>query len=149
MLSSIITALVVSLVVVIVGIVGYYMGTGRMPGAKLIQQAPPIETGTIDEGQANFMFFHAAWCPHCVQAQPKWASFKQMVQNSKYTYGNNRITFEDIPDTNKGKVALYQIKGFPTFKVQTKDKLFEMATVPSVENFRAFLTEALGPEKGA
>jgi thiol-disulfide isomerase/thioredoxin len=94
------------------------------------------------------MFFHASWCPHCKTASTEWASFKQLVSNSNYTYGYNKIIFEEIPDTNKGKIALYKVKAFPTFKVETKDKLFEMQAVPTVRSFRDFLIAALGAEKG-
>ena len=73
---------------------------------------------------------------------------KQFVKNSGYMYGGKKVTFEEInAETDKGKAALYDIKGYPTFKVQTSDKLYEMVGKPNVTNFREFLKKALGDEK--
>jgi thiol-disulfide isomerase/thioredoxin len=159
-MSSVTTAAITAILVVLVIILGYYLITGVWPGAKIIQQRPPGAPPTvqnqdkptpdviIDPGQAKFMFFYASWCPHCKDAEPIVQSFKQLVQNSNYTYGGHSITFEDINAyVDKGKSALYKIKAYPTFKVETKDGLYEMTGRPSVANFRAFLVSALGPEK--
>jgi hypothetical protein len=50
-------------------------------------------------------------------------------------------------DGDKGKAALYKITADPTFKVETNMKVFEFSGNPTVNNFRAFLKEVLGPEK--
>jgi thiol-disulfide isomerase/thioredoxin len=142
-----ITELVVSLIVVLVAIFAYYSITGTPPGARLVEQTPPVE-GKLDEGQANFMFFYATWCPHCRTAKDPWHSFKQLVENQGLRYGGHAITFEEInAEVDKGKSALYNIAAYPTFKVQTKDKLYEMIGAPNVTNFREFLKKALGSEK--
>lgn len=140
------TELIVSAIVVISFIGIYYLVTGTPPGARIIEQTPPV--GGLDSNQANFMFFYASWCPHCKTAQQPWHSMQQLVKNSGYTYGGKTVSFEEInAETDKGKTALYNIQGYPTFKVQTADKLFEMVGRPSVENFREFLKKALGDEK--
>ena len=140
------TELIVSAIVVI-GFIGiYYLVTGTPPGARIIEQVPP--TGGLDSNQANFMFFYATWCPHCKTAQQPWHSMKQLVKNSGYTYGGKTVSFEEVnAETDKGKAALYNIQGYPTFKVQTADKLFEMVGKPTTDNFREFLKKALGDEK--
>jgi thiol-disulfide isomerase/thioredoxin len=138
---------IVSLLVVVLAVWGYYLWTGTPPGAKLIEQTPPVSSG-LDDNQANLMFFYATWCPHCKTAQQPWRSLQQTIKNSGFKYGGKTVTFEDInAETDKGKSALYSIKGYPTFKIQTKDKLFEMVGRPSVTNFREFLKKALGDEK--
>jgi len=142
-----ITELIVSLIVVLGSIGIYYLWTGTPPGARIIEQEPPTSSG-LDDNQANFMFFYATWCPHCKTAQQPWHSMKQFVKNSRYTYGGKTVTFEEVnAETDKGKSALYDIKGYPTFKVQTSTKLYEMAGRPNVTNFREFLKKALGDEK--
>ena len=142
-----ISELIVSAIIVI-GFIGiYYWWTGTPPGARVIEQEPPISSG-LDDNQANFMFFYATWCPHCKHAEQPWHSMKQLVKNSGYKYGGKTVTFEEVnAETDKGKSALYNIKGYPTFKLQTSDKLFEMAGKPDITNFRKFLTIALGDEK--
>jgi thiol-disulfide isomerase/thioredoxin len=141
-----ITELIVSAIVVTLFIGVYYWVTGTPPGARVIEQEPPVASG-LDENQANMMFFYATWCPHCKHAQQPWRSFQEMVKNG-YSYGGKTVTFEEInAETNKGKAALHNISGYPTFKVQTKDKIYEMVGKPSASNFRDFLKKALGNEK--
>jgi thiol-disulfide isomerase/thioredoxin len=146
-MNSTITAIVVAVLIVLITILGYKLMSGIWPGAKIIQQRPSPDN-TIQPGTAKFMFFFASWCPHCKDAEPIVASFKQLLENSHYTYGGHSITFENINAyADKGKAALYNIKAYPTFKVETSDHLYEMTGPPSVPNFRAFLVSALGPEK--
>lgn len=152
-MSSVITALIVSTLVVLLSILGYYAYTGVWPGAKIIQQRPipqdrPTKDTEIEPGVVKFMFFFASWCPHCKDAEPEVKSLKQLVQTKNYTYGGHRVVFEEINAyADKGKAALYKIKAYPTFKVETAEQLYEMTGKPTVSNFRAFLISALGPEK--
>lgn len=144
-----IVELIVSAIVVTVIIWSYYMISGRPPGAKLIEQTPPVESG-LDDNHANLMFFYATWCPHCKHAEQPWRSLQQVIKNGKHTYGGKTVSFEQInAETDKGKTSLYSIIGYPTFKLQTKDKLYEMSGVPTVNNFREFLKKALGDEKAS
>ena len=142
-----ITEFIVSLIVVL-GFIGiYYLWTGTPPGSRIIEQEPPTASG-LDDNQANFMFFYATWGPHCKTAKQPWHSMQQLVKNSRYTYGGKTVTFEEInAETDKGKSALYNIQGYPTFKVQTSQKLYEMVGAPTTSNFREFLKKALGDEK--
>lgn len=142
-----IVELIISAMVVLSAIYGYYLVTGTPPGAKLIVQEPPVDSG-LDEGQANLMFFYATWCPHCKTAKQPFHSLKQLIKNDGLTYGGHTVTFEEVnAEVDKGKSALYNINAYPTFKLQTKDKLYEMSGAPNVANFRAFLKKALGDEK--
>jgi thiol-disulfide isomerase/thioredoxin len=139
--------LIISAIVVTVCIGVYYLVTGKPPGARVIEQDLPIASG-LDENQATFMFFYASWCPHCKDADQPWASLKQIVKNEDYTYGGKRVSFEEInAETNKGKSALYKINAYPTFKVVTDKKVYEMVGKPTVTNLREFLKKALGDEK--
>ena len=52
-----------------------------------------------------------------------------------------------IAESDKGKSALYKIKAYPTFKLETSEKVYEMKGPPSTASFRAFLISALGEEK--
>jgi thiol-disulfide isomerase/thioredoxin len=144
-----IVELIVSLIIVVLAIWGYYLWTGTPPGSRLIEQTPPVSSG-LDDNQSNLIFFYATWCPHCKTAQQPWRSLQQTIKNSNFKYGGKTVTFEEVnAETDKGKSALYSIQGYPTFKLQTKDKLFEMVGRPSVDNFREFLKKALGDEKAS
>ena len=140
--------LLVSLCAVGLFIVLYYVFTGVPPGAKVIQQAAPLTSNGLEPNQARFMFFYTTWCPHCKHAQQPWASMKELLKNRKYSYGGKEILFEEVnAEGDKGKAALYKINAYPTFKLETTDKMYEMVGKPSTASFRAFLINALGSEK--
>lgn len=142
-----IVELIVSLIVVLIAIFGYYSITGTPPGARILEQTPPVDGG-LDDGQAKMMFFYATWCPACRNAKGPYQSLQQLVKNQGLTYGGTHVSFEEInAEVDKGKSALYNIVAYPTFKIQTKDKLYEMVGAPTVTNFRDFLKKALGSEK--
>jgi len=146
-ISTIGIAFGVSVVVVLLVIVIYYFTRGIMPGSRTIVTSPPLEN-SMDENQSKFMFFYTPWCPWCKKAQQPWASLKELISNSNYTYGGKKVVFEEINcDSDKGKATLYKITGYPTFKVETNMKVFEFSGKPTVKNFRSFLKEVLGPEK--
>jgi len=144
MWSELVIAILVSLT--LIGI--YYAVTGVAPGARVIIGVPPLTSNGLDQNQAKFMFFYTTWCPHCKNAQQPWASFKEMFKTRTYTYGGKQISFEEInAEGDKGKAALYKISAYPTFKLETSDKLYEMIGPPNSATFRAFLINALGEEK--
>jgi len=117
-----------------------YLLKGSPPGARLMQM------GGESHGDDNpkLMFFYTTWCPHCHAAQPIWRSLKQL----NHSYGGHKIDYEEIDcDADKGKAAMYQIKGYPTFKLETADKVYQFEGKPDIPSLRAFLTSALGAEK--
>jgi hypothetical protein len=124
---------------------------GFPPGLQTYHVAtPPVSSNGLDTNQAKFMFFHTLWCPYCVQAQPIWASFKETLKNNPAMYGGKKVSFEEINcDTDKGKRALYKIDAYPTFKLETSDKLYTYSGKPSVQDFDKFLIETLGSKKSA
>jgi thiol-disulfide isomerase/thioredoxin len=147
-LTDVLTYAGISLLLVTISVLGYYLVTQTWPGSRLLISSPPVAHSGIDDDSAKFMFFYTTWCPWSKKAQTPWSSFKEQQKNTRYTYGGKTVTFEEInADSDKGKTALYQIKGYPTFKLETKDKVFEMKGAPTTESFREFLKNALGAEK--
>jgi thiol-disulfide isomerase/thioredoxin len=139
--------LIASLVTVVATIVIYYYITNVPPGAKLIIQEIPEFSEAVDKNTARLMFFWASWCPYCRQAWQPWKSLQQVIKNNKYKYGDKTIQFESInAEADVGKSDLYNIKYYPTIKVQTNEKLYEMVGHVNVKNLREFLTKALGKE---
>jgi hypothetical protein len=135
------------LVVVSIIIVGYRFTTGIWPGSRVIVQEPPEASPKVSDKNANFMFFYTEWCPYSKNAEDPWKSFKQMLQNNPKTYGGKTITFEEIDaEAEIGRAALYKVVEYPTFKLQTSDKVYQMLGKPSVATFRAFLISSLGKE---
>ena len=139
--------IVIPLILIVIVVFGYKMFSGVAPGSKLIVEDPPIQNNQ-DPNQATFMFFYTTWCPHCKKAQQPWSSMKELLKTRKYTYGGKTIFLEEInAESDKGKSALYKIKAYPTFKLETSEKVYEMKGPPSTASFRAFLISALGEEK--
>lgn len=141
------TEAIVALIVVVASIGLYYAITGTPPGARILEQEPPTDNG-LDSNQAKFMFFYASWCPYCKTAEQQVRSLKQLITNNGYTYGGKHVAFDEINgETDKGKKALYGITAYPTFKIETAEKIYTLVGRPSVEVFRDFLQKALGQEK--
>ena len=144
--------LLISLLVVLIMSVGFVLiykwRSGIFPASKIIITDPPIEHNGLEPTQAKFMFFYTSWCPHCKTAHSPWNTFKQQLKNNKATYGGNTVLFEEInAEVDVGKTALYKIKAYPTFKVETTKKVIEMKGVPDPLVFDQFLISALGPKK--
>lgn len=137
----------IALVVVVVVIVVYYYTKGVVPGASTyIESTPPTSNG-MDATTAKFMMFYTTWCPWSKKAQGPWASLKQKMKNTPVKYGGRSIIFEEInAEADEGKAALYTVSAYPTFKLETDTKVYEMIGKPEVSNFRAFLISALGQE---
>jgi hypothetical protein len=138
----------ITLALVAAAIVTYYLVWGIMPGASVLSVTePPMTNNGLDENQAKFMFFYTTWCPWSKKAQQPWASLKEIHKNTPKKYGTTTVLFEEVNAENEtGKSALYGIKAYPTFKLETKDKVYEMLGKPSVAAFRAFLITVLGKE---
>jgi thiol-disulfide isomerase/thioredoxin len=144
MIEYIQPALIAAITFLVV-IVVYRLVAGYYPGSKFIVQESPAPKNGLDSDQAKFMFFYTAWCPWSDKAQAPWASYKQMIKNQKATFGGKHIIFEEIDaDIDKGKAALYQIKQYPTFLLETQDKVYTLLAIPHSASFEAFLTGILG-----
>ena len=139
--------ILIALLVVAVSVIGYRFITGIWPGSRVIIQEPPENVPQVSDKNANFMIFYTEWCPYSQKAMEEWKSFKQMMTNSPKTYGGKTITFEEIDaDASKGRAAIYQVREYPTLKLQTKEKLYTMLGKPTPASFKAFLVAALGKE---
>lgn len=146
--SNIGIGLVIALIVVVGSIWIYNNVTGVMPGAKLV--LAPTTSGDpsdVDLNTAKFMFFYTTWCPHSRKAEGPWKSFQQIIKNTPRKYGGMTIQFEDVnAEGQTTKAALYGIQHYPTFKIQTKDSVYEFVGLPTVNNFRKALIDTFGQE---
>jgi thiol-disulfide isomerase/thioredoxin len=139
---------IVTLVTVVGAIVIYYFVWGVMPGASVVAVTdPPISTSGLEENQAKFIFFYTTWCPWSKKAEQPWASLKQIHKNSNKKYGGTTVIFEEVnAESETAKAALYGVKAYPTFKLETSTKVYEMLGKPSASAFKAFLITVLGQE---
>ena len=135
----------ITIVTFLVIVVVYRLVAGYYPGSKFIVEEAPAPTNGLDSDQARFMFFYTAWCPWSDKAQGPWKSYKQMIKNQKATFGDKNIIFEEVDaDIYKGKAALYQIKQYPTFLLETSGKVYTLIAIPHPATFESFLIGMLG-----
>ena len=95
----------------------------------------------------TFYFFQTSWCGWSKKAWPHWKELKRLMDNRKVTYGGKTVNLVEVDgDKSKDIVKRYHVEGFPSFRLQTPDQIFEYSGAPSVEKFRKFLSDALGQE---
>jgi thiol-disulfide isomerase/thioredoxin len=135
--------------VVVFGVfVGLYWGVrGFLPGSRVYEQDLP-GPNDLDKNNAVFRMFYVNWCPHCRDAKPKWDSLGQLFKNQVYTYGGKTVTLEKVNcELEKGKCARYKVNAYPTFKVETDQKVYEYVGPADPTVWRTFLGSALGREQ--
>jgi hypothetical protein len=141
MIETVIVVIITFIVVVVV----YRIIAGYYPGSKFIIEDPPLQHNGLDTNQARFMFFHTTWCPWSHKAWKPWNSFKQQMKNNSVKYGGKTILFEEIDaEADKGKAALYNVREYPSFKLETTEKLYVLQGVPDPATFNVFLVGTLG-----
>ena len=145
--TSVAVALGVTLVLFVVFVVIYRFVRGFMPGSRVLEQPLPGPSD-LDSQTAKFKLFYTNWGPHCTSAKPIWDSFETLIKNQGYTYGGKTVVIEKINcETEKGKCSRYQVDSYPTFKLETNQKLYEYQGPADQSVWRTFLSSALGPEK--
>jgi thiol-disulfide isomerase/thioredoxin len=97
--------------------------------------------------EVTFYFFYTTWCGWSKKARPQWNELKRMFENRKVTYGGKRVKLVEIDaETNADMTNRFHVKGYPSFRLQAPDQVFEYNGPPSVDKFRDFLTRTLGYE---
>ena len=100
-----------------------------MYGKQLLENKKHQDVSNVNnrKSQAEILFFHANWCPHCKKAEPEWAAFKEKYNGKLVNGAELKCTNHDCSDVdsseNVDKQALinkYNIKGYPTIKLITE-----------------------------
>lgn len=94
--------------------------------------------------QAEIMFFHTTWCPHCKTAKPEWDQLKAEYSNS--TINGSKVTFTEVDCTEEtpeveGMIQKFKIEGYPTIKLIKDGQVFEYDAKPTKEVMHDFLIE--------
>lgn len=97
--------------------------------------------------EPTFTMYYADWCGHCKTAKPE---FEKLVAKSPMDVNGVKckirlVSPEKQPELAKGK----QIKGFPTFLMETPDgKMVEYKGPRSTDGYLAFINKTLGGSEG-
>jgi len=90
-------------------------------------------------GDATFTMFGVDWCPHCVDAKPKFLSLGPTT-----TIGGHPVTCRYVnPESDKAAAAGFAIDGYPTFYLEKGGQKIKYDGPRSAEGFQEFLTEQL------
>jgi thiol-disulfide isomerase/thioredoxin len=91
----------------------------------------------------TFTMFYADWCGHCKKAKPDFVEF--MGDGTK-TIGSKTVKIEMVnADSGNPKVEAFQVKGYPTFCLQTTDgKITEFKGKRETAGYLEFLNTQLG-----
>ena len=136
--ALIILAVIAVIVVVVLILLGKYpemfpwLKQGFQSGGSV---APP--------SVPTFTMFYADWCGHCKKAKPDFVEF--MGDGTK-TIGDKTVKIEMVnADSGDPKVEAFQVKGYPTFCLQTTDgKITEYKGKRETAGYLEFLNSSLG-----
>ena len=125
----------------------YYMNSNKNEyGDNSIQvtNAGGIESG--EEGDAEIMFFHADWCPHCKKAKPEWEKVRSAYEDKGINGYNVQCTEVNCTDETpevQAMVEKYNIEGYPTIKLIKGDQLIDFEAKPTETTITQFLKTVL------
>ena len=129
-------AVVVVVVLIVLGKFPNVFGLkqGFQGGSSISAAAPSVPT---------FTMFYADWCGHCKKAKPDFVEF--MGDGTK-TIGSTTVKIEMVnADSGDPKVEAFQVKGYPTFCLQTTDgKVTEYKGKRETAGYLEFLNSSLG-----
>ena len=95
-----------------------------------------------DEKEAEVLFFHTEWCPHCKKAKPHWEQFKEKYEGK--IINNHRVLCKEYDcDKNEKLCDKYKIDGYPTIKMLKDGQIIEYDAKPTIENLTKFVESTL------
>lgn len=91
----------------------------------------------------TFTMFYADWCGHCKKAKP---DFEQFMGDGTVSFGDKTVKVEMVnADSGSPKLEKFQVKGYPTFCLQTPDgTITEYKGKREPEGYLEFLNQKLG-----
>lgn len=143
------TAAGFTLLLLLIFVVSYWALRGFMPGSRLVEM-PLVSPNDLDDNTVRFKLFHVTWCPYSREAVTSFKSFKGFIEEKGYTYGNKSVEIELIDcEDKKNECSLYSVDAYPTYKLETNNKMIEYKGPPNITAYREFLVKAVGKERGA
>jgi len=92
--------------------------------------------------EAELLFFHTTWCPHCKTAKPIWDDFKAEYENKPIK--GYKIIFTDIDCTEESAevemmMNKFKVEGYHTIKLIHNGQVIEYDAKPSRDTLLEFL----------
>jgi thiol-disulfide isomerase/thioredoxin len=132
--AMIVFAALAVLVVVVLIVLGKYPNLLKTKSGFKDLGAPSTPT---------FTMFYADWCGHCKKAKP---DFQQFMADGTIMIGQKTVIVEMVnADSGSPKLEAFQVKGYPTFCLQTPDgTVVEYKGKRETAGYLEFLNEQLG-----
>ena len=145
------TILLIVAVILLISIAGAYYYFYIVPSSNAMYRANnELNTQSSNGGngskEAEILFFHAEWCPHCKTAKPVWESLKSQYENK--TINGYKVIFTEINCTTENAevekmMDKYNVEGFPTIKLLKDGQIIEYDAKPTRETLDQFLNTVL------
>lgn len=113
--------------------------------SKEVYESATDDLQTADQ-QAEIIFFHTTWCPHCKTAKPEWDQLKAELNGS--AINGYKVTFTEVDCTEETPevemmVQKFKIEGYPTVKLVKDGQVIEYDAKPTKDTMHEFLTTVL------
>jgi len=134
--------IIISIIVfVLFAVFGYYMYT--LYGSPVINKKNEDIYQASDPKEATIYFFYADWCPHCKKAKPTWENFKnnyngKTINGYKLNVVSVNCSNAEEPET-ANMIDRFDIKSYPTIKIQFGDQIYEFDAKITPENLEQFV----------
>lgn len=127
---------------VVLFIVAYRHFRGFYPGSTIVEM-PAMR----DPSAPRLLFFYTTWCPHSQTALAEWRSLKELLKGK--TLGGKRLQYVPYDgDAEQGATARYGVDAYPTFILETVDKVITYEGHAKASRLRGWLIGELGEEVG-
>lgn len=140
--AQIITAVVVFIAVIGLGIYFYYNTKPVTVFHANNENVPKDDTVK----SANVMLFYVDWCPHCKTAKPVWNEMKTeyegtIINGYKVSFVEYNCT-KETPET-QSLMDKYKIEGFPSIILIKDNQVIDYDAKPSKATMVQFLNTVL------
>ena len=114
------------------------------PNKEYIKEKDGEEEG---DKTVEVYFFYVDWCPHCKNAKPEWAAFKEQIGTG--SINGHKVSFIEVDcEKEKGMAAQWGVKGYPTIKAKLGDgNVVDYDAKPSTNVLSQFLDSITGGAK--
>ncbi len=135
----------IALVVAVLSFAGFMYYNYLKNVSKEVYESTADDLQTADQ-QAEIIFFHTTWCPHCKSAKPEWDQLKAELGGS--AINGYKVTFTEVDCTEETPevemmVQKFKIEGYPTVKLVKDGQVIEYDAKPTKETMHEFLTTVL------
>jgi thiol-disulfide isomerase/thioredoxin len=108
--------LLIFILIIIFSIAGYYAYKWYV--LPIFEEGFDQANANARKGEAQVLFFHADWCPHCKKALPEWKIFSDQYDGT--TLNGYQIECKEVDCTKsddqniKNMLDKYGLKQYPT-----------------------------------